>query len=142
MQFDPENPIVQLCARGMELEGDNPQEALKLFQQAWNEASTDWEKFTSAHYIARHQESVTDKLKWDQVALDIALKLEDDSVQSVLPSLFLNVGKCYEDLGNAAKAREKYEQGLSFTGFLPDDGYGKLIHGGLLNGIERLRSNI
>ncbi|HLP54077.1 MAG TPA: hypothetical protein VK151_03575 [Fluviicola sp.] len=138
MQFDPENPIVQLCARGMELEGENPREARKLFQQAWNEASTDWEKFTSAHYIARHQESVTDKLKWDQVALDIALRLEDDSVQSVLPSLFLNVGKCYEDLGNAEKARENYNRGLSFTTSLPDDGYGKLIHNGLLNGLERV----
>jgi rifampin ADP-ribosylating transferase len=45
----------------MEVKG-NPEEASKLFLQAWNEATTDFEKFTAAHYVARHQKSVADKL--------------------------------------------------------------------------------
>lgn len=31
-------------------------------------------KFAAAHYVARHQNSVADKLKWDETALQIALK--------------------------------------------------------------------
>ncbi len=124
----------------MELEGEGkPMEAFELFQRAWNEASNDFEKFTSAHYVARHQENVSGKLAWDQIALDVALNLTDDSMKGVYPSLFLNVGKCHEDLGDFGEAHENYRQGLSFISFLPDDGYGKLIHNGLLNGIERVK---
>ncbi len=124
----------------MELEGEGkPEEAFQLFQQAWNEAKTDFEKFTSAHYVARHQSTIASKLTWDQIALEAALNLTDDSMKGVYPSLFLNVGKCHEDLGNIEKARENYREGLSFTSFLPDDGYGKLIHNGILNGLERMK---
>jgi hypothetical protein len=56
MQFDPNNNIVKLCTQGMSLEGEGKkEEALKLFQQAWDEATHDFEKFTAAHYVARHQ---------------------------------------------------------------------------------------
>lgn len=52
MQFDPNNKVVQLCAEGMELEGQGKKnEALQLFQRAWKMATNDFEKFTSAHYI-------------------------------------------------------------------------------------------
>ena len=53
-------------------------EALQLFQQAWDRASNDVEKFIAAHYVARHQESVQDKLKWDEIALNLALQVNDD----------------------------------------------------------------
>ena len=36
MQFDPENPIIKLCAEGMQLEGEGKkEEAEELFLQAW-----------------------------------------------------------------------------------------------------------
>jgi rifampin ADP-ribosylating transferase len=75
MEFSQDNKIVQLCAKGMESEGQSA-EAKKLFDEAWNEARTDFEKFTAAHYVARHQKSVSDKLKWDETALQHALNIK------------------------------------------------------------------
>jgi rifampin ADP-ribosylating transferase len=140
MQFDTNNKIVKLCAQGMELEGEGKkEEALKIFQQAWEEATNDFEKFTSAHYVARHQDNIGDKLRWDKTALDLALKINDENMKSIYPSLYLNIGKCYEDMGDFESARENYDLGMSFTAFLADDGYGKMIISGIRNGIERLK---
>ncbi len=137
MQLDPNNPIIKLCAQGMNLEGEGKMdEALKLFEQAWNEAATDFEKFTSAHYMARHQKTVSDKLKWDQIALNLALKTNDENLKATYPSLYLNIAKCFEDLKDFDNARKNYDLALSFSHLLPDDGYGKMIKGGILNGIE------
>jgi tetratricopeptide (TPR) repeat protein len=142
MQLDPNNPIVRLCAQGMNLEGEGKKaEALRLFEQAWNEATNDFEKFTSAHYVARHQETVADKLKWDQIALTLALKLNDDNLKKAYPSLYLNIAKCFEDLNDFDNAQKNYELALSFSNLLPDDGYGKMIKGGILKGIERLKNH-
>lgn len=78
MQFDPNNEIVKLCAEGMELERQGKKkEALQLFQKTWNNADNDFEKFTS-HYVARHQNTIEDKLKWDKTALDLAVQINDD----------------------------------------------------------------
>ena len=140
MQFDADNKIVKLCAEGMELEGQGrKKEAIKLFQQAWDEATTDFEKFTSAHYVARHQESIEDKLKWDEAALQSALQIDDDNVRKAYPSLYLNIAKCYEDLNDAGNAEKNYMLALSHTGLLPDDGYGNMIKNGIRNGIDRIK---
>jgi tetratricopeptide (TPR) repeat protein len=140
MQFDPNNIIVKLCANGMELEGQGrKKEALELFQQAWNQATNDFEKFTSAHYVARHQETIEEKLKWDETALHLALKINDDTVNGAFPSLYLNIAKCLEDLNDFANARKNYELALSHVGQLPDNGYGNLIKAGIMKGIERVK---
>jgi hypothetical protein len=74
MQFDPENPVNKLCVQGMMLEGEaKPAEAAALFLPAWEIAANATEKFTAAHYVARHQKSVADKLHWDETALSYAL---------------------------------------------------------------------
>jgi rifampin ADP-ribosylating transferase len=140
--YDPNSKIVKLCAEGMELEGQGRNdEALKHFEQAWKEASNDFEKFTAAHYVARHQESVADKLEWDETALQLALKINDETVMGAYPSLYLNIAKGYEDLNDFNNAKMNYELALSFTLHLSDDGYGNLIKGGILNGIERIKNN-
>jgi tetratricopeptide (TPR) repeat protein len=140
MQFDTNNKVVKLCSEGMELEGQGrKKEALKLFQQAWDEASNDFEKFTSAHYVARHQESIQDKLKWDETALKLALKINDDNAKGALPSLYLNIAKCHEDLNDFQNARINYNLALSFSKLLPDYGYGNMIKGGIMNGLDRVK---
>lgn len=140
MLFDPDNPIIKLCTQGMELEGQGrPDEACKLFVQAWNEATSDFEKFTSAHYVARHQETVPDKLHWDEQALKYALRVNAPMMNAALPSLYLNIAKCHEDLKDLTKAREHYKLALSHTQFLSDDGYGNLIKRGILSGIEHVK---
>lgn len=55
MLFDPYNKIVHLCAKGMELEGQDQVVAKVLFMQAWNDSSNDLEKCITAHYLARQQ---------------------------------------------------------------------------------------
>ena len=140
MQFDKNNKIVNLCSEGLVLEGQGlKKEAFRLFQQAWNEASNDFEKFTSAHYVARHQENIKDKLKWDETALNLALKINDENVKGALPSLYLNIGKCYEELNDIQNAKINYELALSFCNLLPEDGYGNLIKGGIENGLDRIK---
>ena len=98
---------------GMEEKG-KPEEASRIFLQAWNEATNDFEKFLAAHYVARHQKGVADKLKWLETALQFALKINNDTVKSAFPALYLNIAKCYEDLGDAEKAKDNYELANSF----------------------------
>jgi tetratricopeptide (TPR) repeat protein len=142
MEFDTNNSIVKLCAQGMELEGEGKkEEALKIFKLAWDEAATDFEKFTAAHYVARHQRSVSDKLKWDEISLSFALKINDENMKRTYPSLYLNIGKCYEDLNDFDNARKNYEVANTFTCYLSDDGYGKMIKEGIINGIARVKHN-
>jgi tetratricopeptide (TPR) repeat protein len=139
MEFDPNNNIVKLCAQGMDMEGKgNIEEASKLFVQAWNEATNDFEKFTAAHYVARHQKSVADKLKWDETALQLALKINNETVKRTFPSLYLNIAKCCEDLNDLENAKKNYELALSFSNQLPDNGYGNMIKSGIMKGIERV----
>lgn len=142
MQFDPENKIVKLCAKGMECEGDGAlEEAAAIFQQAWAEATNDLERFIAAHYIARHQASVEDKLQWDEMALSHALKVNTDDVKSVYPSLYLNIAKCYEDMKDFNRAYESYQAALGFVGFLPADDYGKMIKLGIDTGMARVKES-
>ncbi|ULT26009.1 hypothetical protein KUH03_03290 [Sphingobacterium sp. E70] len=54
MHFDPNNHVIKLCTQGMDIEG-RPEEASKLFMQAWHEATKDFERFIASHYVARHQ---------------------------------------------------------------------------------------
>jgi tetratricopeptide (TPR) repeat protein len=139
MHFDPTNKIVQLCANGIEMETTQPEEAKALFLQAWNASTNDFEKCIAAHYVARHQISTEDKLQWDKTALDFALKIDDGDIQPHLPSLYLNVAKCYEDLKDYDNAIINYQNALSYENHLPEDGYGQMIRAGISNGIKRVR---
>ncbi|HAO07672.1 MAG TPA: rRNA adenine methyltransferase [Chryseobacterium sp.] len=140
MEYNQNNKVVQFCTQGMELEGlGDTKAATDLFLEAWSIASTDFEKFTAAHYVARHQNSITDKLHWDNVALHFALQIESDTIKAVLPSLYLNIGKCHEDLNNFKMANVFYEKGLSLIDFLSDDGYGKMIKTGIMNAMGRMK---
>jgi tetratricopeptide (TPR) repeat protein len=143
MLFDPENPINKLCAEGMMAEGEaDPEKAAKLFQQAWNEATDAVEKLTAAHYCARHQRSVADKLKWDETALHFALSVPGEEIKAIYPSLYLNIAKCHEDMKDFVKALENYQLASNFTTCLPDDGFGNMLKAGIANGLERLQPNL
>jgi rifampin ADP-ribosylating transferase len=123
MEFNPNNNIIKLCIQGMGLEDKGkPEEAGKLFLQAWNEATNDFEKFTAAYYVARHQKNVSDKLKWLETALQFALKINDDAVKAAFPSLYLNIAKCYEDLNDPDNAKKNYESANSFADKPSDKG--------------------
>src|SRR5688572_20413932 len=115
MEFSPNNHVVKLCIQGMSKEENGkPEEAKQLFLQAWNEATNDFEKFTAAYYVARHQENVSDKLKWFESALEFALRINDNSVIGAFPSLYTNIAKCYEELGDIDNAKRNHELAISF----------------------------
>jgi len=103
-------------------EKGKPEEASRLFLQAWNEATNDFEKFIAAYYVARHQKNVPDKLKWLETALQFALKINDEAVKGAFPSLYLNIAKCYEETGDPDKAKRNYELANSFTDNPSDKG--------------------
>lgn len=123
MEFSPANTVVKLCLQGMDMEEKgNAEEAGKLFLQAWNEATDDFEKFTAAHYVARHQKDVADKLKWQETALQFALQINDDSVNSALPALYASIAGCYEELGDSDNAKRNHELATSVASNLSDKG--------------------
>jgi hypothetical protein len=114
MDFNPNNHIIKLCIQGMQMEAEGkPEEASRLFVQAWNEATHDFEKFTAAYYVARHQEHVSDKLKWLETTLQFALKINNDTVKSAFPALYLNIARCYEDLNDSDNAKKNHELAIS-----------------------------
>jgi len=123
MEFSPFNNVVKRCLQGMSMEEQGkPEEAVKLFLQGWDEATNDLEKFLAAHYIARHQKIVSDKLKWLETALAHALKINDDTVKSAFPALYLNIAKCYEELSDTEKSKENAELAMLFKDNPSDKG--------------------
>lgn len=128
MEFNPSNAIVQLCIQGMAMEAkENPEEANKLFLKAWNEATNDFEKFIAAYYVARQQKKASDRLKWYETDLQLALNINDDAVKAAFHSLYTHIAQCHEDLGEADEAKKNYELASS-TVHSPTD-QGPFFHG-------------
>ena len=123
MEFNPNNHVVKLCIQGMDMEQKGRSEdASRSFLQAWNEAVNDFEKYIAAFYVARHQQNAADKLKWLQTSLQLALRIDNDSVKSALSSLYQSIAKCYEDLGDFDNAKRNNELADSFKNKLFDKG--------------------
>ncbi|ARH92212.1 hypothetical protein [Streptomyces sp. MOE7] len=102
---DPELPVVRLCVEGMRAEAEGRAEtALALFQRAWDTATDDYEACIAAHYLARHQASPDDTLRWNQECLDRADRVGDERVWGFYPSLYVNMGHACRQLGQPALA--------------------------------------
>lgn len=138
MNFDPENPVVKMCVTGMELEAQGKiREAHDLFQQAWNAATNDFERFTAAHYLARNQQDPKDSLFWNRESLRLALLLDHEGVKPQLPSLYLNVAKSHETLGQRDEAKANYQSAAEHSVHLPEGGFSNLIKSGINAGLKR-----
>lgn len=123
MEFSPDNNVIKLCVQGMGMEEEGKtKEANRLFLQAWNEAIDDFERFIASYSVARHQKNVSNKLKWLETSLQLALKINNDAVKAAFPSLYLNIAKCYEDLNDIDNAKKNYELAISFTDKPSDSG--------------------
>nr|AEI30168.1 rifampin ADP-ribosyl transferase [uncultured bacterium] len=123
MEFSPFNNVVKLCMQGMDMEDKSkPDEAGRQYLQAWNEATDDFEKFLAAYYLARLQKDVSDKLQWQQTALQFALRINNDSVKGAFPSLYLDIAKSYEDLGDVDNANRNHELAILFRDNPSDKG--------------------
>jgi rifampin ADP-ribosylating transferase len=111
---------------GMEERG-MAEEAAGLFLQAWNDAADDFEKFLSAHFLARCQKQVSDRLRWLETALHLAQDINDDAVRSAFPPLYLAISNCHAELGDPGQA-ERDQQLAELFDATPSD-RGPFYHG-------------
>ena len=137
--MDPNNPIVRLCVEGMQAEATGKAaEARLLFIKAWEKKQNDFEACIAAHYVARHQETPQDTLTWNQIALDRAIRLEGEEIDTLYPSLYLNLGKSHEDMGNLQVARKYYEMAASAASALAQNRYGDTVRDAIARGLHRV----
>ena len=139
--IDPDNPVVKLCVQGMQAESeDRLEDARALFTQAWENSTDDYEACIAAHYLARHQADPGEMLQWNQVALEKAQTVEDERVMGFYPSLYLNLGYSYEQLGDLEAAVRYYEKAGSRLADLPPGAYSDVVQEAVARGHERIRS--
>ncbi len=115
--MDTSNLVIKLCIEGTRAEyAGKPEEAYRLYWQAWESAQSDYEACVAAHYVARSQETPDDSLRWNQEALRRADATGDESVMEFYPSLYLNLGRAYEVIGELEEARRFYAlaEGLGY----------------------------
>jgi len=137
--MDPNNPIVRLCVEGMQAEAaGKAAEARLLFIKAWEQKQNDFEACIAAHYVARHQETAQDTLSWNQVALDRASLIEGKDIDTFYPSLYLNLGKSHEDMGNLQAAGKYYELAASAANSLAQNRYGDTVRDAIARGLHRV----
>ena len=137
--MDPDNPVVKLCVEGMRAETEGRiDEAPLLFTQAWEASENDYEACIAAHFVARHQKTPEEILRWNQESLDRAEALNDERVQDFYPSLYLNLGKAHEGLGHREMAKKHYELGAAKMNGLPGGRYGDVVRDGIKRGLQRV----
>ena len=107
--MDTNNPVIALCMAGSraELEGRRS-DAYALYAQAWDAAQDDYEAGIAAHYVARGAASPQEMLRWNREALIRAEAVGDERVDPFYPSLYLNMGRSHELLGEQAEAERYY----------------------------------
>ncbi len=121
--MDSDNPV-ELCIAATRAEfARRRNQALALALRAWEAASDEYEACIAAHYVARYQENLCEALHWNQEALtcaESAARAGDERVRPFYPSLYLNLGRAYELLGNQSEAQRYYdlaaELGVSHQG--------------------------
>lgn len=107
--MDTTNPIIQLCLQGSQAEFEHrPDDARSFYLQAWEACTDDYEACIAAHYVARFQDSPEETLRWNLLALRHAEAVSDERVSEFYPSLYLNLGRSHEILGNGAESLKYY----------------------------------
>jgi len=123
IRFDPNNIVVKLCMMGMEKENDGKiEDAVTIFTKAWHEATDDYEKFIAAYHLARRQKQVEERLKWLMTSIECAMNINDDDVKSAYPTLYSDIARCYDELGDSDNAKKYYELSNSYKGTPTDKG--------------------
>ena len=136
--MDPNNPVVKLCAEGMQAEGEGRlDDAHKLFLQAWAARQDDFDACIAAHFLARHRPP-EETLHWNQVAIEHANAVSDERVQGFYPSLYLNLGWSHEQLADLAEAGRYYALAVARLDELPPGPYADVVRKGVTAGQARL----
>lgn len=131
------NPVVALCAAGMACEG-MPAEALRLFEEAWAARQDDYDAAVAAHYVARHQPTPADTLRWNQLAVQHAELAGIERTAEFMASLYLNLGDSFANCDRWEAARDASARAAASLDVLPDGGYRDLVAGGIRRLQERV----
>jgi len=108
--MDLSRPAIALCAEGTQLEFQKRlDEARQRYAEAWACATDDYEKCIAAHYVGHLAQTPAEVLFWHQTALDHARRAEAAEVESFMPSLYINLGHAFEQMGDAAQAKHFYD---------------------------------
>ncbi|MDP9455322.1 MAG: hypothetical protein M3Q49_12585 [Actinomycetota bacterium] len=99
-----------------------PETAREFYEQAWVESKEDFETCAAAHYLARRRSNAEETFRWNEEALERADATGDERGEGFYPSLYLNMGKSHEDLGDPDGARRCYGLAAEKVEALPDEG--------------------
>jgi hypothetical protein len=135
--IDQTNPVVALCAQGMAVEGA-PAEARRLFERAWLVRADDYDAAIAAHFLARHQPTAAETLRWNALAVHHAEAVPDGRAQEFFASLYLNLGDAHANVGERDAALAAARQAAAHLDSLPAGGYRKLV----ALGIQRLAARL
>jgi hypothetical protein len=136
----PSDAVLRLCQNGLQVEGIKEQ-ARAFYQQAWDARVDDYDACIAAHYLARVQPTPEGALRWNQEALDRANAVGDDRVRGFFASLYLNLGKSFEDMGDLEGARGSYDLAAARLDALSTDGYGEMVRRAVAAGQERVQAS-
>lgn len=139
MHLDPANPVVALCAEGMQQEAV-PGAAKRCFEQAWELRRDDVDASIAAHFLARQQDSAEATLDWNRRALQHALASPPERVRDFLASLHLNLGDSLLATGDVHAARASLAAAREWLDALPEGGYRALVARGIEGLDARLRT--
>lgn len=141
--MDPESHVVRLCVEGMqaETEGRNTR-AHELFQQAWDLAADDYEACIAAHYLARHQNSPEETLRWNQECLDRADRVGDERVAGFYASLYVNMAHACRLLGRPAAAHVYFVRAAGRVAEAPAGQYGDWNRFAIVEGLRDTASAV
>jgi hypothetical protein len=141
MFLDPDNPVIQLCAAGMQVDGE-PAAALAFFEQAWAARRDDFDASVAAHFLARHQATPDATLAWNECALRHATACADARMTALLPSLCLNLGESYRVTGHVDEAEQLAHRGVrALQEIAIEDGYTAFVRMGLDRLLQHLSAN-
>lgn len=115
------------------------QAARRQLAELWDQigrAGDPLHRVALAHGMADLQDDPHDELAWDLRALQAADERAAQAgvpgpVAMLYPSLHLNLGEDYRKIGDMAAARHHLELGETAAEVLGDDGYSRMIKGGL-----------
>ena len=108
--MDLNNPVIRLCAAGSQAEFEGRKDdARRLYREAWDARTDDYDACVAAHYLARFQDTPEETLYWNQEALARAKSVDDERVQGFYPSLYVSLGHSYELIGDEMEARRCYQ---------------------------------
>jgi hypothetical protein len=130
MSFDPDNPVIALCAAGMAAEG-TPAEARVLFERAWAARRDDYEAAIAAHYLARHQATAAATLHWNALAVTHLERIADERAGDLGASLYLNLAHSLLAAGRRTEAKAAAARSTQHVQALSPGGYRQLIEQGI-----------